>query len=67
MSLRCSVQDLLKENAKSPGTLFLSMLPYNLVDIMQRQYNLNSQQKERSLGIDIEKMDGLFGIMLLYG
>ena len=36
------------------------MFPHNLVDIMQRDYNLYSQQKERSLGIDmIGKMDAL--------
>ena len=40
------------------------MFPHNLVDIMQREY---SQQKERSLGIDIDKIDALtlLDIMLL--
>ena len=71
VSLRCvrSVQDLLKENAKYPGTVFLSMFPHNLVDIMQREYSLYPQQKEGSLGIDIDKMDALtlLGIMLPSG
>ena len=71
MSLRCvrSVQDLLKENAKSTGSVFLLIFTHNLVDIMQREYNLYYQQQERSLGIDIDKMDTLtlLGIMLLSG
>ena len=40
---------LLKENSKSPGTVFLSMCSHNLVDIMQREYNLCSQQKGKKL------------------
>ena len=45
----------------------MSIFPQNLVYIIQREYNLYSQQKERSFGIDIDKMDALTlaGIMLL--
>ena len=61
VSLRCvwNVQDLLKENVKSHGTVFFSMFPHNLVDSMQWEYNLYSQQKEISLGVDTCKMEAL--------
>ena len=43
------------------------MFPHNLVDSMQREYNLYSQQKERSLGVDKMEALALLGIMLLSG
>ena len=52
---------------KSPGTVFLSMFPHNLVDSMQWEYNLYSQQKEISLGVDKMEALTLLGIMLLSG
>ena len=43
------------------------MFPHNLVDSMQREYNLYSQQKERSLGVDKMEALTLLGNMLLSG
>ena len=57
----------MKENVKSPGTVFLSMFPHNLVDSMQWEYNLYSQQKEISLGVDKMEALTLLSIMLLSG
>ena len=54
-------------NVKSPGTVFLSMFPHNLVVSMQWEYNLYSQQKEISLGVDKMEALTLLGIMLLSG
>ena len=57
----------IKENVKSRGTVFLSMFPPNLVDIMQRERNLYSQQKKRSPVIDNMEALTVLGIMLLSG
>ena len=67
MCMKCT--RFIERECKSSGTVFFSMFTHNLVDIMQREYNLYSQQKERRLGIDIDKMDALtlLGIMLLSG
>ena len=62
-----SAQDLLKENAKSPGTVFLSMFPPNLVDILIRESNLYSQQNGRNLGMDKTEALSFLGILLLSG
>ena len=43
------------------------MFPHNLVDSMQWEYNLYSQQKEISLGVDKMEALTLLGIMLLSG
>ena len=43
------------------------MFPHNLVDRMQWEYNLYSQQKEINLGVDKMKALTLLGIMLLSG
>ena len=43
------------------------MFPHNLVDSMQWEYNLYSQQKEISLGVDKMEALPLLGIMLLSG
>ena len=44
-----------------------SMFPHNLVDSMQWEYSLYSQQKEINLGVDKMEALTLLGIMLLSG
>ena len=54
-------------NVKSPGTVFSQCSPHNLVDSMQWEYNLYSQQKEINIGVDKMEAPTLLGIMLLSG